>query len=218
MLFTSAQITAPQRPIRTLRYDARFQQPWSPKVCDFALEQTIPAGAYVDTDQLDDLMRAGRLRYFTHARPNVELMAHQAQSFVVYVYGDTDTERTVELPVHFRYHLPSAHHRFAKVTIPPPRMHMDCSTKDASRMPHSYYCWLPGEGGIPCKDALDAACPWSRTGYSLHSDPIVVWLPVGNSVIEPLVTFVTVLVAWVGCYYISREVFRKTRELEREFS
>lgn len=146
-------------------------------------------------------------------------MAHKAQPFQVYVYGDTDAETRVELPIHFRYHRPSALQRFVRVTIPPPRMHLDCSAKDAgTRQPHSYYCWLPGEGGIPCADAPDAQCPWRRVGYSLHSDPIVVRLPVGNSALEPLVTFLTVLVAWIGCYYISVAVFRKSRELEREFA
>lgn len=90
---------------RTLRYDTYFLQPWRPEPCDFCLEQTIPAGAYVDTDQLDDLVRQGQLVYYTSARPNVEAIANKSAPFQLYVYGNTDSTNTINLPVHFRYHL-----------------------------------------------------------------------------------------------------------------
>lgn len=90
---------------RTLRYDTYFLQPWQPEPCDFCLEQTIPAGAYVDTDQLDDLMRMDKLNYYTGARVNVEAMASKSEPFRIYLFGDSTSRNTIHLPVHFRYHL-----------------------------------------------------------------------------------------------------------------
>lgn len=90
---------------RILRYDSFFMQPWRTESCDFILEQIIPAGAYVDTDQLDDLVRLNELVYYTSARPDVEAIASKSEPFKLYVYGDTGTPNTIDVPVHFRYHL-----------------------------------------------------------------------------------------------------------------
>lgn len=98
-------LTTTRNSYRILRYDSFFMQPWRTESCDFILEQIIPAGAYVDTDQLDDLVRLNELVYYTSARPNVEAIASNSEPFKLYVYGDTGTPNTIDVPVHFRYHL-----------------------------------------------------------------------------------------------------------------
>lgn len=228
---------------RTLRYDVYVLQPWSPEPCDFRLDQTIPAGAYVDTDQLDELQRLSRLDYSTDASPvDVERSASQSAPFVVRLYGNSSSlMSTITMPVHFRYHTAAAQ-RFDRqqdylaadhiytflsscacssqvsVAIEPPRMFMrSCNAVNAQLLQQLQ------------PDAIDAAAALRRGGrnvagdddnddkasralwlpvddYELHSDPIVVGLPIGRLSVQPLVMFVTLAFAWAACYGVVREM------------
>lgn len=69
---------------------------------------------------------------------------------------------------------------------------------------------------LPCKPSVvDQLCVWQPVDYELHSDPIVVSLPIGSRAVEPLVTFVTITVAWAACYYIALAVYTKAHELDK---
>lgn len=67
---------------------------------------------------------------------------------------------------------------------------------------------------LPCKNAAKGLCMWQHVVYDWHSDPIVVSLPIGSQAVEPLVTFVTLALAWAACYYIGLAVYNKGAELE----
>lgn len=90
-------------------------------------------------------------------------------------------------------------------------MYMNCS-EPATYSTSS--ALLPATVRLPCKHRSGELCQWHAVEYDLHSDPIVISLPIGSRAVEPLVTFVSIAIAWAACYYITLALYNKAKELE----
>lgn len=57
-------------------------------------------------------------------------------------------------------------------------------------------------------------CEWLKIDYESHSEPIAVNVPIGYKSFSVMVTLVTLLVSWIGSFYIARAITRKAAAIK----
>ncbi|KAG4077140.1 hypothetical protein HA402_016127 [Bradysia odoriphaga] len=191
---------------RTVKYITVFTDP-PEKPCDFHLRQAVPSSAYVSVDQLDDLRRFDRIEYYIESDVDVEGITSKSSPFNIYLYGDTASLFVIYLPLHLRYHSPG-HSSFVKVSLDHPELFVDChghtphnTTTDDSVL------------DLKCRKS-NGNCKWLKIDYESHSEPVTMSVPIGYLDFSTLVTGVTILVSWIGSYYIARAISRKAAALK----
>lgn len=73
--------------------------------CVFTIVQKLPAGIFVNLDQLSDLSRFGRINF--HSKfVDVELPTSKSKPSDIYLFGKLKSYNVFTLPIHFRYQSP----------------------------------------------------------------------------------------------------------------
>jgi len=194
-----------------------------PDRCTLLMEETIPRGAYVDPDQLRELRYKSGLRTFIPTKVDVEKPEFESEAWRVFVFRPLRVQEnlrltSVQLPVHIRYHKPSApvpgHNRgdpgapMATVKINNPRLLLSCQDEDlmsncSERRVTSY-----------CDDTGLEKCDWLNLPYKINVANIEVSIPVGNTEHTGLVVAVTTLVTSGATIYLVISMFRQIKQKE----
>lgn len=181
-----------------------------PDQCQLVVEETLPAGMYVDTDELRDLAEARGLRTFVPVPVDVEKPEFQADAFRMYVFRDLQIQENlrltqVEVPVHLRYHQPRPPTPdevrrglapSAIVKLQNPRLFLSCQGDHlAQRCPDrtvTSYCDASGT----------AKCEYLHLPYKINVNAVEVSVPVGNEEHGSTVVGITTFIVSGGTIYL----------------
>lgn len=193
-----------------------------PDKCQLLVEETIPRGAYVDTDELRDLRTKTGLRSFVPARVDIEKPEFESEAYRVFLFRELVMREnlrvtTVQVPLHMRYHRPalapaptvpgtSGEHPTATVKIQNPRLLLSCQGEDLSES-------CPGRVVTAvCDESGRTKCDWINLPYKINVASVEVSVPVGNSEHAPLVVGVTTLVTCGAAIYLVVTMFRQVKQ------
>ncbi|NXC37566.1 PIGX protein, partial [Penelope pileata] len=161
--------------------------------CVVAARTRLPAGAYVDPDELASL----RLHNVTQAVlipdvVDVEAPEYSAPELVVLLYLQPDPRcshcfRAV-LPVHGRYHRPAGNGQDAVVALKSAEVLACCCGALLSAE-----CWEPAEVEAPCSGSGDHLCQWYSAAHKPAYEELILQVPVGLTQHSSLVCVVTLL-------------------------
>ncbi|KAI9562839.1 hypothetical protein GHT06_010294 [Daphnia sinensis] len=154
--------------------------PSSLRNCKIVIKWVVPSGIYVDPYQLQSSILNQTVHFSSHV--NVEQMAHHAESFILHSFpnlqcSSSSCHFSQTIQFHLRYHLPSNTSDYTKVLLPLPMTYHSCD----------------------CTFSIDMAvnkCLWQK--FSKPDVPNYVSVPVGDLSHLPLVTFITIAVAFMG--------------------
>lgn len=145
--------------------------------CQVAFRLVIPAGAYVDFDNLDKT-----ISYFiVYAKFDVEAPEERSTATPIFIFSRKLLRKTfvfyqrLEVPVHLRYHRPDVKSE-AIVNFKPPSILLHCENNATSLKEESCKNYIIM---APCDSSSNYSCEWvSLKSDSLQSIEVV--LPVGN--------------------------------------
>ncbi|KAJ9601554.1 hypothetical protein L9F63_000297 [Diploptera punctata] len=167
--------------------------------CMLILEEHMPSGLYVNPDQLADLRRVNQLQGCPIGKVDIEAPQKDSTPHSVQVYSHLNrTENLLSahlsLPFHVRYHSPIAHGGYSIVKLGAPSLLLRCQ--------NDVQCVQGRRVQAPCRPCKTEMCQWVNLTYKTNSPRINMYVPVGNSSHQGLVTLVTLLVTCGGCVYI----------------
>ncbi|XP_012545209.1 phosphatidylinositol-glycan biosynthesis class X protein isoform X1 [Bombyx mandarina] len=145
--------------------------------CRIGLDQYLPAGVFVNPNELNEFNRLERLNAFPRGRVNIELPTEEAEPINVFIISElTDDEIQMWLPVHARYHESVSGGGMVQYDIGPPKMYLYCADRrlDVCDRSVSPSVTLTCNGGVKM-------CSWRDIPYTVLTDPLVWRVPVGNS-------------------------------------
>ncbi|XP_053962209.1 uncharacterized protein LOC128865854 [Anastrepha ludens] len=203
---------------RELFYSVQFANTLTNKKCEYVLDQLLPAGVYINVDQLDDLKRLQKLNAIYPPFIDIESPTEKSKSFTVLLKGIPHPTDNIKLPLHYRYHAPSKNHnKFATVEIPIPKLYIKCDTHDGGSIDElletaSKYQFCLNKGSIKFVTQLSENesssvpttnlevyenCGWYLIDvhYQLKSD-LRADIPIGNEKAFSPVLYVTIVISW----------------------
>lgn len=172
------------------------------KNCIVALEQVLPAGVYVNPDELSDLRRIGKINALPRNRVNIELPTEHSEPNTVYILGKLiHNEVNIWIPVHARYHQAVTGGGMARNEVGAPSIYLRCPDQrlDMCGGP------VPKTLSFLC-NGVKEKCSWKDIPYSMLTDTLVWQVPVGNLDHYYLVGIGTGLVVVVGSLYLLNAV------------
>jgi len=185
-----------------------------PEKCHVLVEETIPRGAYVDPDELRELMVKTALSTFVPSSVHVEKAEFESEAFRVFIYRRLEVQENLRvtkimLPVKLRYHRPApppkeGEHPMAIVKIQNPRIMLSCEGEDITdnctgRMVTGY-----------CGQ-FDSKCQYINLPYKINVASLEVSVPVGNSEETSLVVAVTTIITCGATIYLLIAIFRTNK-------
>ncbi|XP_059196922.1 phosphatidylinositol-glycan biosynthesis class X protein [Centropristis striata] len=166
-----------------------------------------PRGVYVDPYQLASLRQQMDWQILLDSAIDLELPAHKTTGFVSYVFpADGPTPRTlkVTIPVHSRYHEPSAAgETFTSIHIEAPELLLrteQCRQFD-SLSRHTVV-------DAPCTADNSSSCQWVKLQPQQERVPLSVQVPVGDGSLVAPVCAGTLLVTMLCCVSLSRHMWK----------
>lgn len=166
---------------------------------------------------------------------DIETITEKSEPFKVYLYGDTASLFTINLPIHFRYHMPGNTRyeifyfsyrfslkipkiifSFVRVSIDRPKLFVNCG---AARIQTLLATNSSGQLNnlikFRCKNSDKSICRWQQLDYDLFTNDIKVSIPIGYKDFNSIVVFVTLLVSWVASYYTIVAISEKSIALNK---
>ena len=146
---------------------------------------------FINPDQIADLNRLGDLSIFIDGDVDVEVPAHLAEKYSVYVFVSQIEEKvSFNVPFHLRYQRAQISGGFGKVLLNKPSILAKCPQKCSKT-----------EVAAPCDIANKNQCVWNNVSYQALFDEVELLVPVGDLDDYPLVSVVTLLLGCAGCIY-----------------
>ncbi|XP_075220575.1 phosphatidylinositol glycan anchor biosynthesis class X isoform X2 [Lycorma delicatula] len=148
---------------------------WFYDLCSLAIHQTLPSGAYVDPEQLNELSHLGKVSnsvyYLNNTVVDVEASEESSVPINVIIYN-SDTLNNVKvssstntnilqykfiLPIHLRYHAPNFSGGYRNVLIPYPKVLLRCPVdSDLNNIiSEPYHCTKHFHDKLPCNPPMD---------------------------------------------------------------
>ncbi|XP_072948954.1 phosphatidylinositol-glycan biosynthesis class X protein [Epargyreus clarus] len=161
--------------------------------CVLGIQQRLPAGLFVNPDELSDLRRAEKLTAFPNNGVNIEVPAEYAQPFNAYIFTQVSYSKVETwLPVHARYHRAVKGGGFAHNELGAPSVFIRCPDHrmEECDMPMKTKTYL-------CEKDPDR-CLWKEIIPKMLNKPLDWPVPVGNLehyYITAGLTLVAVLIA-----------------------
>uniref|UniRef100_A0A1B6CAH1 Phosphatidylinositol-glycan biosynthesis class X protein n=1 Tax=Clastoptera arizonana TaxID=38151 RepID=A0A1B6CAH1_9HEMI len=167
--------------------------------CSFVLQEILPEGAFVNTDQLDDLNRFGVVSACANTSVDVEAPQHLSEPISVLIYSNITRKENLlsadlKLPIHARYHSPQPEGGHRTITISPPKVMIKCAKE--------LNCKNLKKVNLPCDQCDETLCSWTQLPFKTNAEILKMLVPVGNTQHYTLVTSVTLLITYCGCIYI----------------
>ncbi|XP_033215651.1 uncharacterized protein LOC117171957 isoform X2 [Belonocnema kinseyi] len=181
--------------IRTLNYIVHLEN-FERENCHVALYFEFQPALHVNIDEIADLLRKGEITSCSEGEFDVELFAEKAGSQNVTVCSPLiGSEVTLNLPIHQRYHAAREGGGYVELRIPKPKLLLGCDERiKENRISKLKFC-------SPC---FDLAEKWREVPYNLNpeAEDYIWYVPVGDTLMLPIVTWVTNIVVTCGTLYI----------------
>ncbi|XP_071443472.1 phosphatidylinositol-glycan biosynthesis class X protein-like [Hetaerina americana] len=165
--------------------------------CKWAMDQTIPSGAYVDPFQLKEYERSKLTLHQMQIVGSVDIEAaeqHAEDHRLLIFFNETTipslNKLHIKFPFHLRYHKANNGGGMATVRLTGPKLLMRCHEMMGEEILEAPCCHL-------CKN-----CDWNII-HPIHDiEDIYLQVPVGNLDHREWVTIVTLIMIIGSCYYI----------------
>ncbi|XP_014271099.1 phosphatidylinositol-glycan biosynthesis class X protein [Halyomorpha halys] len=193
---------------RNIYYNISLETSCEIDQCKLCIQEMLPSGTFVNTDQLRDLSRTQKLLASVDGNVDIESPASISSQLIVRILSNLNVLKeqqfigTSILPVHTRYQDPQAGGGFKTVNIHKPELYIYCPGE---------YSQVKGEVFLtPCAGDNNTPLPFSKVAYSISGDDAVLKIdvPVGNSDNLLLVQMVTVFVTIIGSVYITGVILK----------
>ncbi|XP_016330033.1 phosphatidylinositol-glycan biosynthesis class X protein-like isoform X2 [Sinocyclocheilus anshuiensis] len=165
------------------------------------LVQQLPSGVYMDEYQLETLRRDTGLEVLLDSKVDVEAPEYLSSGFTVLVF--LSGRREAAVPVHGRYHRPSASSKRVKVYLDPARLLL---RSDQCRTARAGLHRVVVEA--PCTFSNHSICSWTEILDLQDSGGVSLELPVADSSMLLTVCAGTVLTAVLSCVYLLRNIWK----------
>ncbi|XP_015726608.1 phosphatidylinositol-glycan biosynthesis class X protein isoform X2 [Coturnix japonica] len=161
--------------------------------CTVAARTQLPAGVYVDPDELASLQQHNVTKaVLIPDVVDVEAPEYSAPALTVVLYLQPDPRCgrcfRAALPVHGRYHRPAGNSEDALVALKSPEILVCCCDEHLSPD-----CWQPADVEAPCPGNKDRLCQWYGATHQPESEELILRVPVGLTQHSVLVCVVTLL-------------------------
>uniref|UniRef100_A0A336LUD1 Phosphatidylinositol-glycan biosynthesis class X protein n=1 Tax=Culicoides sonorensis TaxID=179676 RepID=A0A336LUD1_CULSO len=190
--------------------------------CEFILVQNLPAAVFVNTDQLNDLKRLKKIETYVPVYMDVEVPAIKSFHFQMYIFGDIKKAVNISLPIHFRYQQPTDM-KFVRVEIHSPTIYFRCESESSPELKPSKG---QKEEEFPCRTSSNITdydrikeidvCLWEELEFINDPTTLSVLIPAGNIYSYKFVLPITIVISWLGCFYIVYIVLKKTKNLNKK--
>ncbi|XP_016380303.1 phosphatidylinositol-glycan biosynthesis class X protein-like [Sinocyclocheilus rhinocerous] len=183
--------------------DLQYSVQWSKIDHDVKalLVQQLPSGVYMDEYQLETLRRDTGLEVLLDSKVDVEAPEYLSPGFTALVF--LSGRREAAVPVHGRYHRPSASSKRVKVDLDPARLLL---RSDQCRTPRAGLHRVVVEA--PCTFSSHSICSWTEILDLEDSGGVSLELAVGDSSMLLTVCAGTVLTAVLSCVYLLRNIWK----------
>lgn len=205
---------------RELYYEINFNNfsnSTSYNVEDFMLLQTIPASAYVSTDQLNNLMRTNQIETYVPVHTDVELPAIKAFAFQFYIFGGITNKYTVSIPVHFRYQSPTDM-KFVRVEMQGPVIYTKCQPGEELQSKvqacEEHPCRSGTLGQVWEISETIPICWWRKIELTNGRTVISILIPAAYVHSYKLVLPITLIIGWLGSLYLCYIIFKKSSDIK----
>ncbi|GAB1597739.1 uncharacterized protein LOC115211049 [Argonauta hians] len=166
--------------------------------CKAALEMALPAGAYLDPDQINNL---SNLQILFDSPVDVEAPEHVSSNQTLLVYSNfqktAENEFIAEiiLPIHLRYHRPEHSNPFKSIQFKTPNaLFIDC----LDGMYTTY--------NLQCSPANHSICTWSKLECQSRVSSTQAIIPVGNLDHLMIVAIITTLTTICGTTFLLHQL------------
>ncbi|XP_069831727.1 phosphatidylinositol-glycan biosynthesis class X protein [Dendropsophus ebraccatus] len=161
--------------------------------CRVLLQETIPAGLFLDPYQLSSLRQHNITEVLLLNPVDLEAPEYLSAESIVLVYtrpGQSCEDCFISsLPIHARYHRPSAQVTEVSIVLHKPQLLVHCS-KDFLLRSCSDYPIVEA----PCGPTDDVQCQWMDIPYTEVDEKLALQVPVGITHHGPAVCAITVAV------------------------
>ncbi|KAG8445525.1 hypothetical protein GDO86_010334 [Hymenochirus boettgeri] len=166
------------------------------KNCRLLLHENIPPGLYLDPYQLSSLWQQNLTEVLLLSLMDVEAPEYLSTGHTALVYAKEDESCThcyfSTIPLHIRYHRPSATGRKVSLTLQYPKILISC-IKDFPLQLCSIYPVVDA----PCGFENKQVCQWLDIPYAAEPNAIIMEVPVGVRQEELAVCSLTLIVTIV---------------------
>lgn len=175
--------------------------------CSILLQETIPSGLFLDPYQLSSLRQHNLTEVIVLHSVDIEAPEYLSAEFNALVYTRADESCDdcfiSSVPIHARYHRPSAQATAVSIVLHQPQLLIHCS-KDFLLRGCSDYPLLEA----PCGPANEMKCQWMDIPYTEVKEKLDLQLPVGIIHHGPAVCIVTVAVTLFCTGLILQSVYK----------
>ncbi|CAH1404541.1 unnamed protein product [Nezara viridula] len=193
---------------RNIYYNVSLKTSCKIDQCKLCIQEILPSGMFVNTDQLRDLSRTKKLLASVDGHVDIESPSSISSRLLVRILGNLNevTEQQFMgssiLPVHTRYQNPQPGGGFKTVNINKPELYIHCP-EEYSQVKEEVFL-------TPCAGDNNMPLPFSKVAYSISTDDAVLKIdvPVGNSDSLLIVQMVTVFVTIIGSVYITGVILK----------
>lgn len=168
--------------------------------CILVQREVMPAGVYVNPDELAELQRSGQLAGCVGADVNTEAPKETSDPLEVFIYYTlkqvgNKLSGSVILPFHLRYHNPLPAGGDVDVLLDSPSLLLKCNPPSE--------CFSDGVTvAAPCIPCSSEKCYWNDIPYKTDSHSISLKVPVGSVNQYYTVLVCTLVTTCAGSLYI----------------
>ncbi|XP_073481718.1 phosphatidylinositol-glycan biosynthesis class X protein [Aquarana catesbeiana] len=175
--------------------------------CRILLNETMPSGLFMDPFQISSLQQHHLVEAIVPTSIDVEAPEYLSKEHTALVYMKPDETckdcYISTVPVHARYHRPSAEVYEMSIHIRSPQLLMRCSKdfppRDCTKHPLIE---------APCGSSTEKECEWMDLPYTLVKDNTTVKVPVGIEQHGPVVCIVTIAVTLICTGMLLRTIYK----------
>uniref|UniRef100_A0A1A9WGL8 Phosphatidylinositol-glycan biosynthesis class X protein n=1 Tax=Glossina brevipalpis TaxID=37001 RepID=A0A1A9WGL8_9MUSC len=204
---------------RKIAYIVRFNDSLVGAKCEYILKQNLPAAVYVNTDELEDLKRLGKLDGIFPRFVDIEVPTEKAKPFDVYLRAAPKIADNLILPIHYRYHAPHPVNRFSFVELTKPIMYIKCSSSEEtlleSNRRYCLDCDLLNISPQTNQSIDNENCNWILLPpiYRIVSS-LKASIPVGSKMAYTSVFYGTILISWCAVLWSMFSVFQRVQDIK----
>ncbi|XP_075057699.1 GPI alpha-1,4-mannosyltransferase I, stabilizing subunit isoform X2 [Mixophyes fleayi] len=177
--------------------------------CRILLLETIPSGLFLDPYQLSSLQQHNLTEVVLLTSVDVEAPEYLSTGNIALVYAKPDQSCDhcfiSTVPVHARYHRPSAQVHEVSLVLQNPQLLLHCGKESLPKGCSNYPF-----AEAPCEPTDDAKCQWLDVPYTAVTENIVLQVPVGIIQHGPAVCILTIVVTLLCTGMILTSVYKRT--------
>ncbi|KAK2581047.1 hypothetical protein KPH14_006090 [Odynerus spinipes] len=167
--------------------------------CHAALYHELPSALYVNINELADLIRVEKIKVCSMGETDVESFMENAKSQNVTVCARLQNNSCImTLPIHQRYLYPKENGAYEDIILKKPNLLISCKKRIRDyRVSKLDLCPL----------CASLALKWREIPYTTDDMDYIWTVPVGNTLLLPVVTFVTLLTSIVGTIFLLKTIW-----------